>query len=503
MGRHTTISAIILQDSRQVGGWRIFAAFVVWLLSLAAAAGAFAAEPLPVWERTEPWAPHPKAAPQTAREESGEVIIRGNGTPTCCGGWQFVFGGVRPGQVYRFRVRAQHSGLDNARDSLNVNVLWDRWQPSQPDTGQRPWNYLLPKAVSDTVMEFENVIRAPEGAEALTIRYIFRWSDQGQSRWSPPQIECADLPERKPVRIAIVNATRTTAKRLKIQALADSSALGKEIAEGVNFWATLCLQACAQKPDLIVTPEVVVGGANAIEGSVEVPGPATAPFQKIAREHHVLIALGLRERDGDAFYNTVALISPDGAILGRYRKVHLATSEGYSGLRAGDVFPVYDTAIGRLGAMICMDTTVEESTRMLALNGAEIICFPIMGDLRADRFTPGPPIYNESRWLAIMRTRAIDNQVVLAIARNNVQGSCIIDRKGDVLAWNEGDREVITATIPGDDGYRIWNGGDFREVTFLLRRPHLYKAYVDENNVGPLIRVRGAGANPQASELQR
>ena len=72
------------------------------------------------------------------------------------------------------------------------------------------------------------------------------------------------------------------------------------------------------------------------------------------------------------------------------------------------------------------------------------------------------------------------------MARNNVKGSCIIDRKGDILAWNEGDRDVITATLSPDDGYRIWNGGDFREVTFMLRRPGLYGVYSDERNLAPL-----------------
>ena len=85
-----------------------------------------------------------------------------------------------------------------------------------------------------------------------------------------------------------------------------------------------------------------------------------------------------------------------------------------------------------------------------------------------------------------MRTRAIDNQVCMAVARNSVKGSCIINRKGDILAWNEGDREVITAALPAEDGYRIWNGGDFKEVTFMLRRPGLYGVYSDENNLGPL-----------------
>jgi len=137
-----------------------------------------------------------------------------------------------------------------------------------------------------------------------------------------------------------------------------------------------------------------------------------------------------------------------------------------------------------------MDTTVCESARMLALNGADFICFPIMGDLRADRFSIGQPIFNESRWKAIMRTRAIDNQVCMVIARNDVQGSCIIDRKGDLLAWNEGDQEFTFATVPMEDGYRVWGGGDFREVTFMLRRPHLYGVYSDESCLGPLAKPR-------------
>jgi len=129
---------------------------------------------------------------------------------------------------------------------------------------------------------------------------------------------------------------------------------------------------------------------------------------------------------------------------------------------------------------------------MLALGGADIICMPIMGDLRADRFSPGQPIFNESRWKAIMRTRALDNQVCMVVARNEVQGGCIIDRKGDILAWNEGDQEFIYATLPADDGRRVSDGSDLREVTFLLRRPHLYAPFTDPENLGPLGPVNEA-----------
>ena len=139
-----------------------------------------------------------------------------------------------------------------------------------------------------------------------------------------------------------------------------------------------------------------------------------------------------------------------------------------------------------------MDTTLCESARITALNGAEIICFPIMGDLRADSFRMGRFIFNESRWKAIMRTRAIDNQVCMAVARNNVQGSCIIDPKGDILAWNEGDQEIIQATVGLDVGHCVVDGSDLRETTFMLRRPHLYGIYSDESCLGPLRTDSGA-----------
>jgi len=218
-----------------------------------------------------------------------------------------------------------------------------------------------------------------------------------------------------------------------------------------------------------------------------VPGPATRPFEKLARENRVHLVLSVKERSGKAVYNSAALIGPDGKLIGVYRKVHLATSEGLSGLSAGDSFPVFSTSIGRIGCLICMDTTVSESARMLGLQGADFICFPIMGDLRADRWTPGTPVFNEDRWKAVMRTRALDNQTCMVVARNDVAGACIIDRKGDILAWNEGDQEIIEATLPAADGYRSWDGGDFREITFLLRRPQLYRAYSDEgcSGMGP------------------
>ncbi len=85
-----------------------------------------------------------------------------------------------------------------------------------------------------------------------------------------------------------------------------------------------------------------------------------------------------------------------------------------------------------------------------------------------------------------MRTRAMDNQLCMVVARNNVHGSCVIDRKGEILAWNEGDQDFIEATVQLEDGYRTWNGGCFRDVNWMQRRPHAYGAFVDPDNLGSL-----------------
>ncbi|MDP3069979.1 MAG: carbon-nitrogen hydrolase family protein [Opitutaceae bacterium] len=436
-------------------------------------------------ERSEAWAPQPLAAPKTAQQPDGTVAIAGNATRTCTGGWQFVYAGVRGGQTYRLRARVGHRDVANPRDSLLALAYWGKWEPTQNKTRTVPYDYLSPQLVSPSAINFETTVTAPDGATALTIRYLFRWSEQGTSNWSAPQIELATAQERKPVKICVVSNPKTAGSPVKVRPLAAGLGLSGDVEQSVNLWASLILEACQRQPQLILIPETVIGGQNPLEGAITVPGPATQPFEKIARDHHVYLMLGVYERDRDAVYNSTVLIDPQGKVAGVYRKVHLATDEGWSGISPGNGFPVFDSEIGRIGSMICMDSMLSEPARMLALNGADFICLPIMGDLRADRLTPGPPMFNEERWKAIMRTRALDNQVCLIVARNAGQGSCIINRRGDIVAWNEGDRNIIEATLP-PDSVRYWDGGDVRETTFLLRRPRLYYPYADEAVLGPL-----------------
>jgi len=189
----------------------------------------------------------------------------------------------------------------------------------------------------------------------------------------------------------------------------------KTLQNNIDFYLSLSEAACQQDTDLLVLPEVALQWrrqGNPLDQAIAAPGPATEPFAELARRRQVRILLGLFERNGDTVYNSAVLINPQGQIDGRYDKVHLAVGgESESGILPGDGFPVFNTELGRIGCNICMDSSAAESARMVGLGGADLLLLPIMGDHRASRWNPGTPNFNESRWKAIMRTRAMDNQL--------------------------------------------------------------------------------------------
>lgn len=439
-----------------------FALFLAW------AAPATAESPVKL-EAAEPWAPHAKAAPMTAQR--GEAfILEANGTRTCSGGWQWRFDGIVPGRTYEISTVVAHRDVAVLGDAISCLAIWGAPGPGQARPGAT-WDFLLPEPAGPGLVRYSRRLVAPAGATRLTVRATLRWTTSGKTSWQMPQVALARQPvvKRPPLRVAVVTGNHTR-RGLKV----------KTVRDNVDFYGRLCEAACREhRPQLIVLPEIALHAGlpgSAIDLAVPAPGPETDAFAAIARKHGVRIALGMYERDGDAVHNSLVMIGPSGAIDGRYRKVHLAVGEDASGILPGDSFPVFDTEAGRIGANICKDSSVEESARMVALNGADLLLLPIMGDHRADRWSQGSPIFSEDRWRVIMRARAIDNQVCMIVARNAALGSCIVDRKGEVLAWNDGDRDFIVADVPLDDGYRMWQGGSFRDANWLQRRPHLYGA---------------------------
>ena len=92
------------------------------------------------------------------------------------------------------------------------------------------------------------------------------------------------------------------------------------------------------------------------ESSVDVPGPAVDRLSITARELDIYLVIGVVEREGGTLYCTVLFFAPDGTLMGKHRKVMPTGSERLVwGFGDGSTMPVFDTELGKLGAMICWE----------------------------------------------------------------------------------------------------------------------------------------------------
>jgi N-carbamoylputrescine amidase len=110
-------------------------------------------------------------------------------------------------------------------------------------------------------------------------------------------------------------------------------------------------------------------------------GPIARRMLKLAKETRMVLIVPMYEQDGvGIYYNTAAVIDADGAYLGKYRKTHLPHLSGFWEkyyFRPGNLgYPVFDTAVGKVGVYICYDRHFPEGARMLGLHGAEIVFIP-------------------------------------------------------------------------------------------------------------------------------
>ncbi len=112
-----------------------------------------------------------------------------------------------------------------------------------------------------------------------------------------------------------------------------------------------------------------------------VPGPTTERFSALAAELGMVMVLPVYEQEQPGvLYNTAAVIDADGRYLGKYRKTHIPQVKGFWEkfyFRPGNLgYPVFDTAVGRVGVYICYDRHFPEGWRALGLAGAEIVFNP-------------------------------------------------------------------------------------------------------------------------------
>jgi N-carbamoylputrescine amidase len=106
-------------------------------------------------------------------------------------------------------------------------------------------------------------------------------------------------------------------------------------------------------------------------------GPTTQRFQSVAKELGMVLVLPVYEvEQAGIYYNTAAVIDADGTYLGKYRKQHIPQVKGFWEkfyFRPGNGgYPIFETAVGKVGVYICYDRHFPEGWRALGLNGAAI-----------------------------------------------------------------------------------------------------------------------------------
>ncbi len=237
------------------------------------------------------------------------------------------------------------------------------------------------------------------------------------------------------------------------------------------------------------------------ESSVDVPGPAVDALGRTARRNRIYLVIGVVERDRGTLYCSVLFFAPDGALLGKHRKIMPTASERLVwGFGDGSTMPVFDTPFGKLGAVICWENYLPLMRAAMYAKGIEIYCAPT-ADAR-------------DSWIASMRHIAVEGRCfVLSCNQFNRRrdfptlyrspygdspdaiitrgGSCIIDPFGNFLAGPNMEGEAIL--IAEIDRAQIIRGKYDLDVVGHYARPDIFELHVDERPKRPVITHPGGG----------
>jgi nitrilase len=273
--------------------------------------------------------------------------------------------------------------------------------------------------------------------------------------------------------------------------------------------ADLTRDAAVQGADLVVFPEAFVGGypkgldfgarlgsrsdagredfRRYFESAIELPGKESECIAETARANHVYLVAGIIERDGGTLYCTVVTYSPEGKLLCKHRKLMPTALERLVwGFGDGSTLSVVESAIGRIGSVICWENYMPLLRMAMYAQGIEIYCAPTVDD--------------RETWLPTMRTIALEGRCFVLSACQYLTradcpadysamqgddpgtvlirgGSCIVDPLGNVLAEPSFDGETIH--LAELDRRIIAKGKYDLDVVGHYARPDIFKLTVD------------------------
>ena len=242
------------------------------------------------------------------------------------------------------------------------------------------------------------------------------------------------------------------------------------------------------------------------ESSVDVPGPAVNALGRTAKNYDIYLVVGVVERERGTLYCSVLFFAPDGSYLGKHRKVMPTGSERLIwGFGDGSTMPVFETPLGKMGAVICWENYLPLMRAAMYAKGIELYCAP----------TADP----RDSWIASIRHIAVEGRCfVLSCNQFNRRrdfphdypsslgedpeavitrgGSCIVDPFGNFLAGPNTEGEaILTAEI---DRAQIIRGKFDLDVVGHYARPDIFQLHVDERAKQPVTTEQAMEGNSLA-----
>ncbi len=269
-------------------------------------------------------------------------------------------------------------------------------------------------------------------------------------------------------------------------------------------------KAASEGAKLVVFPEAFVGGypkgldfgarvgsrsaagrdafRTYYDGAIDVPGAHVHRMGEIAAANGVSLVTGVIERDQGTLYCTVLFFATDGTLLGKHRKLMPTAAERLIwGYGDGSTLPVFDSPLGKVGAVICWENYMPMLRMAMYAKGITLYCAPTADDREI--------------WLSTIRHIALEGRCFVLSACQFARrsdypanypidgdpaedtilmrgGSCIVGPLGQMLAERCFDAEaVLTAEI--DPGEVARGKYDF-DVVGHYARPDVFQLTVNE-----------------------
>ena len=231
------------------------------------------------------------------------------------------------------------------------------------------------------------------------------------------------------------------------------------------------------------------------DSAIDVPGPATESLARTSKKNAVYLVIGVIERAIGTLYCTALFFAPDGTLLGKHRKLMPTAMERIVwGYGDGSTMAVFDTPLGKLGAVICWENYMPLMRMAMYAKGIQLYCAPTADD--------------RDTWLSSMQHVAFEGRCFVFSACQHLGrsdcppdygaiqgddpgtvlmrgGSVIVGPLGQILAgpvYNE--NVILTAKI--DLGEIARSKYDL-DVVGHYARPDVFQLRVNEKATPPVV----------------